>query len=78
MRTAALHDDDGQWASAWLALDNDLLAQACERLELDEPVHIILCGEQRAISLQHCASGLWARLHRRLVDPQAIALLKTL
>ncbi len=78
LRTAALQDDGAQWASAWQALDDDLLAQAIQRLERNEPVHIILCGEQHAISLQHRASGLWARLHRRLVDPQAIALLKTL
>ena len=78
LRTSALLDDAAQWAFAWQALDGTLLADAMQCLEHGEPVHIILCGEHRAITLQHRESGLWRRLRRRLAAPQALALLKSL
>ena len=78
LRASALADDSAQWAFAWHALDASLIQQTLERVDRGETVHITLCGEQRAITLQHREPSLWRRLTRRLADPQALALLKTL
>jgi hypothetical protein len=78
LRASALNDDAAQWAFAWHALDSTLLADTLRHVERGEPVHITLCGEHRAITLQHRDSGWWSRVTRRLADPQALALLKTL
>lgn len=78
LRAAALKDDATQWAFAWHALDGSLLKDALERVERNEPLQITLCGEHRAVTLLHRERGLWRRLTRRLADPQALALLKTL
>ena len=78
LRASALTDDVAQWAFAWHDLDSTLLADALQHVERGEPVHITLCGEHRAITLQHREAGWWPRMTRRLADPQALALLKTL
>jgi hypothetical protein len=78
LRTSALADDAAQWAFAWHALDSSVLKQALELVEQNQPIEITLCGERRAVTLQHREAGLWRRLTRRLADPQALALLKTL
>ncbi len=78
LRTSALNDDAAQWAFAWHALDSTLFADALQRVERGETVHISLCGDHRAITLQHRETRLWSRMTRRLADPQALALLKSL
>lgn len=78
LRASALADDAAQWALAWHALDATLLKEALERVDRGGAVHISLCGEHRAITLQHQETRLWSRLTRRLADPKALALLKTL
>jgi hypothetical protein len=78
LRTSALQDDGARWAQAWHDIDNTVLAAALQSLERGEPIQLTLCGDHRAVTLQHPASSLWARLTRRLAKPQTLALLKSL
>jgi hypothetical protein len=78
LRAGALADDPAQWAFAWHALDASLIKETLEGVDRGEEVHISLCGERSAVTLQHRETSLWSRLTRRLSDPQALALLKTL
>lgn len=78
LRASALADAAADWAFAWHDLDATLLKETLARVDRGEPVHISLCGEHRAITLQHRDTKLWSRLTRRLADPQALALLKSL
>ena len=78
LRASALQDDGARWTQAWREIDSTLLTIALESLERGDPTQITLCGEQRAVTLQQPASGLWSRLTRRLAQPQTLALLKSL
>lgn len=78
LRTSALQDDGARWAQVWHDIDNTVLAAALQSLERGEPIQLTLCGDHRAVTLQHPASSLWARLTRRLAKPQTLALLKSL
>ena len=78
LRTSALQDDGARWAQAWHDIDTSVLAAALQSLERGEPIQLTLCGEHRAVTLQHPASSLWARLVRRLAKPQTHSLLKSL
>ena len=78
LRASALQDDGARWAQIWQGIDNTVLAAALQRLKRGDSVQITLCGEHRAITLQHPASSLGARLLRRLATPQTLTLLKSL
>lgn len=78
LRASALQDDGARWAQAWQEMDTTVLATALQSLGRGDPIQITLCGEQRAVTLQKPASGLWARLTRRLAQPQTLTLLKSL
>lgn len=78
LRTSALQDDAARWTQAWHEIDRTVLAAALQSLERKEPVQLTLCGDLRAVTLQHPASSPWARLRRRLAKPTTLALLSSL
>ena len=78
LRASALQDDAQAWTFAWHELDGVVCADALQALARGEPVHLILCGEHRAITLQHRDTNAWRRLTRRWSTPQTLALLKSL
>lgn len=78
LRSSALADDAAAWVAAWQALDDVFFSAAWQRVQSGEPLSITLCGEHRAITLQHRDTGLWRRVLRRFNGPQAVSLLTTL
>jgi len=78
LRAPALHDDAAAWVTAWHALDDTTLAHDLQRAQQGEPVQITLCSDTQARTLHTTPLSPWERLRRRVLPPQARALLKTL
>lgn len=75
LRAAALQGDWPHWAQAWEALDAGELAQALESVRRGEPLHIVLCGERRALRLvprPRSWFGRWTRRLRRTEHPASL------
>lgn len=70
LREAALQGDWAGWARAWEQLDADDLAQALDAVQRGEPLHLILCGERRALHFVPRPRSWLDRWTRRLRRPE--------
>jgi hypothetical protein len=78
LRAPALAADWTAWAESWAAVDRDLLATACERLDAGEAVQLTLCGERRFVQLVAPRDGWWRSVSRRWQAPLPAAVLADL
>lgn len=79
LRTSALQGDWSGWARSWERLDTDELPVLLEQVRRGEAVHLILCGERRALELAPRPAHWLTRWTRRLRRPESpIHLLESL
>lgn len=78
LRSPALNEDWAAWAKAWQALDEGPLAALLMASSSGSPVHLTLCGERAALTLEPAPTGLWQRLRRHFHPARVLPLLETL
>jgi len=78
LRTPALRQDGAAWASAWAALDAQVLAPLVARLESGTALTLTLCGERGAQTFARAHTGWLRRLQRAWRPPTPAKVLEPL